>query len=463
MERSSLQQKMDESGNLLEVLRNLQTGANIFPVVPSEYSNWRDEQLAWGSGVALLDLTHHMPYMYIKGTDILKLVTLVGANSFKGFQKGKAKQLVCCTPEGLYLGDGILFFLEEDEILFVGRPTVGNWLQYQAERERLDVAITREARSPSRPMGAAVHRSLYRYQIQGPLAVDVIKKLNGGEVPDIKFFSMGHITIGRHRVRALRHGMAGTLGLEIWGPYEHAREVMDYVLAAGAEFGIRPVGSRAYPTTPLGSGWIPSPLPAIYTGESLRGYREWLSADSYEANTSIGGSFEGDSFESYYVSPYELGYGQFIKFDHDFIGREALEAVDPASLRRKVTFVWNSADVAEVQASLMDPSQLPYKYIEMPLSIYSAPSYDRIALDGAPAGISMYAGFDYNFRRMLSIGIVAPEVATGDEVILTWGERNGGSAKATVERHRQTDIRAVVELAPYSQVAREDYRIRELA
>ncbi len=463
MERRSLQQKMDESGNFLEELRNLRSSANIFPVVPSEYSNWRDEQLAWGTGAALLDLTHHMPYMYIKGPDILKLVTLVGANSFKGFRKDKAKQLICCTPEGLYLGDGILFFLEDDEILFVGRPTVSNWLQFQAERERLDVTITREARSPSRPMGAAVQRSLYRSQIQGPLAVDVIKKLTGGEVPDIKFFSMGYITIGRHRVRALRHGMAGTLGLEIWGPYEHAREVMDHILSAGAEFGIRAVGSRAYPTTPLGSGWIPSPLPAIYTGKSLQDYREWLSADSYEANTPIGGSFEGDSFESYYVSPYELGYGQFIRFDHDFIGKEALEGADLDSLRRKVTFVWNPADVAEVQASLMDPSRLPYKYIEMPLSIYSAPSYDHVAMKGAPAGISMYAGFDYNFRSMLSIGIVAPEVAVGDEVALTWGESNGGSAKVTVERHRQKEIRAAVELAPYSQVAREDYRLKELA
>jgi vanillate/3-O-methylgallate O-demethylase len=462
MDRQSLQQKMDASRDFLQVLRNLKSGANIFPVVPSEYSNWRDEQLAWGSGVALLDLTHHMPYMTIKGPDILKLVNLVGANSFVGFRKDRAKQLICCTPEGLYLGDGILFFLEDDEILFVGRPTVSNWLQYHAEKEGLDVQITREARSPSRPMGAAVTRSLYRYQIQGPLAVEVIKKLNGGTVPDIKFFSMGYLAIGRHRVRALRHGMAGTLGLELWGPYEHAREIMDCILDAGAEFGIRAVGSRAYPTTPLGSAWIPAPLGAIYTSDSLQDYREWLSADSYEANTSIGGSFEAADFESYYISPYELGYGPFIKFDHDFIGKEALQAVDPATLRRKVTFVWNRDDVTEVQSSLMDPTQLPYKYIEMPLSIYSAPSYDRISLEGRTVGISMYAGFDYNFRSMLSIGIVAPEVEVGDEVLLTWGESNGGSAKATVERHRQKDIRALVQLAPYSQVAREDYRVKEL-
>ena len=60
--------------------------------------------------------------------------------------------------------------------------------------------------------------TLYRYQIQGPNAEQVIRKLNGGKSPDIKFFNMDYITIAGRKVRALRHGMAGAPGSGGVGP-----------------------------------------------------------------------------------------------------------------------------------------------------------------------------------------------------------------------------------------------------
>src|SRR5262249_49897359 len=164
------------------------------------------------------------------------------------------------------------------------------------------------------------NRNHYRYQIQGPNAKHVIEKLNGGPVPDIKFFNMDRIKIAGRTVRALRHGMAGAPGLEGWGPYEERGEIRAAIVAAGKDFGLRQVGSRASPSNTLESGWIPSPLPAIYTGDKLKAYREWLPGTSYEATGSLGGSFVSNNIEDYYMTPYELGYGPFVKFDHDFIG-----------------------------------------------------------------------------------------------------------------------------------------------
>ena len=137
-------------------------------------------------------------------------------------------------------------------------------------------------------------RRRYRYQIQGPKAPELLAKLNGGPLPDIKFFHMGEIGIGGRKVRALRHGMSGEPGLEIWGPFEEGEEIREIIHEAGREFGLRLVGSRAYSTNTLESGWIPSPLPAVYTGEEMRAYREWLPADGYEGGGSIGGSFVSD-------------------------------------------------------------------------------------------------------------------------------------------------------------------------
>ena len=103
--------------------------------------------------------------------------------------------------------------------------------------------------------------------------------------------------------------MAGAPGLEIWGPYEEREEIRGAIVAAGQEFGLRQVGSRAYATNTLESGWIPSPLPAVYTGEEMKSYREWLPVNSYEASGSLGGSYYSDNIEDYYVTPYEIGYG----------------------------------------------------------------------------------------------------------------------------------------------------------
>ncbi len=118
------------------------------------------------------------------------------------------------------IGDGIIFYLAEEEFVYVGRAPAANWLMFQAENGGYDVEIIKDDRSPSRPMGKPVNRKYWRFQIQGPNAWHVIEKLNGGPLDQLKFFNMAHMNIGRRQVRTLRHGMAGAPGLEIWGPYE---------------------------------------------------------------------------------------------------------------------------------------------------------------------------------------------------------------------------------------------------
>ena len=122
-------------------------------------------------------------------------------------------------------------------------------------------------------------RTTYRFQVQGPNANQILEKLNGGPFAEIKFFNMGAITINGRKVRALRHGMAGAPGLEIWGPYEEREEIRAAIVEAGKDFGLVQVGARAYATNTLESGWIPSPLPAVYTGDKMKAYREWLPDD----------------------------------------------------------------------------------------------------------------------------------------------------------------------------------------
>jgi vanillate/3-O-methylgallate O-demethylase len=304
---------------------------------------------------------------------------------------------------------------------------------------------------------------MFRYQVQGPHALKVMEKVIGRSAPDIKFFNMATVTIAGHPVRALRHGMVGQPGWEMFGAWHHGDDVREAIVKAGQEFGLRQVGSRAYPTTCLESGWIPSPLPAVYTGDAMRPYRQWLSANSYEAMASLGGSFTSDDITDYYLTPHELGYGSIVKFDHDFVGRAALERM-PAPKRTKVTLVWNGEDLARVVATMFEKDGDITKYIDLPLANYSTLPYDRVVRRGKTVGISTYTGYTYNERAMVSLAMIDAEHSeVGTELTLLWGEEARGTSKPTVERHRQTEIRVTVAPVPFAEVARVAYRPPEKA
>ncbi len=454
MSDKNLEEAIQAAGNPVTMLRNSQLGPYVYPVVASEFSNWRDEQRAWRETCVLFNQSYHMADMWITGPDALQLLCATGVNTFKNFTPNQAKQFVGCNDDGYVIGDAILFYLGQDELLLVGRPSIHNWVQYQAESGGYRVSISRDERSIARDV--PIVRRLYRYQIQGPTAPQLLKKL-GGSVPDLKFFQMGEITIAGRRVRCLRHGMSGEPGLELWGPHEEREEIRAAIVQAGQECGLRQVGSRAYATNTLESGWIPSPMPAIYSGEKLKPYRQWLSGSSYEAMASLGGSFYSDNIEDYYLTPWDLGYGFMVKFDHDFIGRQALEKMAERPKRKKVTLVWNGDDVTRAIGSLFQEGDA-FKCIDLPLTNYASLSYDKVLKNGKRVGFSTFSGYSYNERSMLSLGILDSEYSeVGTPVTLVWGEEDGGSTKPTVERHKQIEIRATVGPVPYSADARAKY------
>jgi vanillate/3-O-methylgallate O-demethylase len=455
MSYQTLQEAIQAAGNPVHMLRNSQIGPYAFPVVRSEFTNWRDEQRSWRETCALFDQSHHMTDLYVEGPDALKLFSDLGVNTFKNFKVDQAKQFVACNHDGYVIGDAILFYLGENRFNLVGRPPAASWVQYNLEAGRYNAKAERDERS-------AVNqgrRRVFRFQIQGPNALKTMEKVTGKPAPDIKFFHMDVFKIAGSDVRALRHGMVGQPGWELFGSWEYGDEVRNAIVEAGREYGIRQVGSRTYPTTCLESGWIPSPLPAIYSGEKMQPYREWLTGTSYEAMASLGGSFYSENITDYYLTPYDLGYGPFIKFDHDFVGRTALENMAGKPGRKKVTLVWNADDFARAFHSLCEPGSDIRKYVDLPLANYATLPYDKVLKNGNVVGLSTYTGYTYNERAMISLAMIdAVHSEFGNELTLVWGEEGRGSTKPTVERHTQIEIRAKVAPAPFAEVARVAYR-----
>ncbi len=453
MAYSSLEDKIQQVGNPVEMLRNAPVGPYVFPI-PSEFTNWRDEQESWRKTAVFFDQSYHMTDHYIEGPDVIRLLSDLAVNSFKNFGRNKAKQIVVCNYDGYVIGDAIVFGLEDRKVNIVNRPAAGNWVEFHAKTGGYDVTVERDDRS----LAYLDQRKGYRYEVQGPNALRILEATTGETLPDIKFFNMGEIRIAGRAVRVLRHGMAGAPGLELFGPMEEGEEIKAAILEAGKDFGLLQGGAKAYSTVAHESGWIPSEIPAIYSGDKMKSYREWLSADGFEANASLGGSFVSENIEDYYLTPWDLGYGHIVQFDHDFIGREALEKLKDEPHRKKVTLSWNNDDVIRVFSTLFQTGDRA-KFLDIPASHYATLPYDMVLQNGNMVGISCYPIYTSNFRRWISLAMIDENASSvGSEVTIRWGEPDGGSAKPLVERHVQTDVRATIGPCPISDTARENYK-----
>jgi vanillate/3-O-methylgallate O-demethylase len=450
MASESLQGALDRVGNPVDLLRNAPSPAVPFTGVP-EYTNWQSEQRAWRESVALLDQSHHMNDLFISGPDALRLLSDFGVNDFDGFAVDKAKHFVAVNQDGYYIGDNILFYLADDHFDLVGQPFAIDWIQFNAEQGDYDVNVERDPTSVSR---VGRPPKFFRYELQGPLALSLVEVLVGGPPPAIKFFNIGHMTIAGIGVRALRHGMAGQPGFEFFGLWEDGEAVLDAILEAGEAFDLTRVGTKAYSTANLESGWMPALVPGIFTGGAMAPYREWLPVSSVG---SIGGSYNSDDITDYYVTPFDLGYRKLVSFDHDFLGRDRLRELAGEAMRERVTLMWDSRHVENAIGTILR-DDLPAKYIEVPKARYATHQYDRVTVDGQLVGFSTDCGYLANERRFVSLATIDPRLTEpGTVLTVVWGEEPN-SGKPLVEPHRQVEIPATVAPAPLPVFARTGYR-----
>ncbi|WP_406150780.1 aminomethyl transferase family protein [Streptomyces sp. NBC_01012] len=441
---SSLQDGIDRAGSAVGLLWKPGAEPWMPEVVEREYVGWRAEQAAWHEGVALLNLSHHMYDMWIEGPDATQVLADHGANDFGKFAVGQAKQYVPVTREGRLVTDGILAREAENAYLLSGVPASQHWVKYHAEKGGYDVSFETDASSAFRPGGG--DPKLFRYQLQGPLAKELTEKVFGGPMPDTRFFHSAPVVLDGRRFKALRHGMAGQAGYEFIGPWEHASYVHEAFLRAGEPLGLVRVGALAYTTPSVESGWIPSPVPGIYTDPSLLDYRKQLPLYGIEGQRPLSGSFFSEDIEDHYVSPYELGYGKIISFHHDFLGRDALMRAKEEPHRRKVTLVLDPDDVRRVVGGGEDPG-----------FVLTYARHRVESADGLVGTTMQTASIDpvgtVLAQSLVDVGHSEP----GTEVSVVWGEHPGPGTDPEADLGFPR-IRATVEPSPFDRHARTQYR-----
>ncbi len=401
-----------------------------------EYTSWQDEQLSWKKTCYIGDWSFLWD-VEVSGPDALRLFSDSGVNSIAQFAVGQAKHLVQCTTAGKVITDGVLMCMDDQRFRTQSSPAF--YSAFLLEKGGYN-ARWRELQT-------------FQLQVSGPNALAVCEQATGECLADIKFMHFRKVRIAGRTAYALRQGMAGEIGFEFHGDAADTTSVYAAILAAGEPFGIRRLGRRTAMLNHLEAAFPTGMwhyMNAMFTPET-EGYPEFIGKrfDTKGIVPMLRGSFEGNDITDYFMSPYELGWGKSVKFDHEFTGRAALEREAAAPKRVRVTLEFNSDDVVDIYASMFREGT-PFDFLDIPHPQRWMAWADAVTWDGRPIGISSSPGYSYHFRKVLSLAFIEPAFGRpGTPVTVVWG--NPGTPQKT--------IRATVAPAPY----KTDNRRRDLS
>ncbi|MGI6229403.1 MAG: hypothetical protein ACOYJL_00670 [Tractidigestivibacter sp.] len=394
---------------------------------------------------AILGSWNALVRVHVYGPDAEKVLMRYCANTFKNYTVGKVKHGIFCNKDGKVIINGIFIHDAENSYVFTGGPHA-LWVKYVADKSGLDVKteLLQE----------------FSWSVSGPTSLYIAEKACGESLRDLAFMHYRYVTIDGVKCRCIRQSMSAEIGYEFQGPIEYNEKVQAALVEAGKGFGLVEYGGKGGLTQEVESGFLQTYcdyLPAVMSeSPEDKEFRTWMEdyvPGFYNAMMKRSGSFEYDRVEDLYMSPTEMGEGRMCKFDHDYLGKEALmaEAENPKRVCRSL--VWDSQDVIDIYASLFERGEKPYRLIEIPhfpvSFTYSDKVIDRENRVIGHTSRNMYSPW---YRCYFCSTVIDKEYAEpGTRVAVVYGDPGGRQkvVHATVaplrfkEDHRRDDVTAL--------------------
>ena len=201
---------------------------------------------------------------------------------------GRSNLTAMLNPQGRIVGEFSVSRVGPDEFFLFGSQAA------EVHHPRWFIDHLPSSQSGSNPIRFQVLAlSMVGLTVAGPRARDVLQKLTDTSLAtaDFPFMAFRKVDLGMAPVWLSRMTYSGDLGYEIWMQPEHQRYLFDRLWDAGQEFDMRLFGFRALITMRLEKNF----------GTWFREYRP-------------------------IYTPLEAGMDRVLKFDHEFIGRQAVEA-----------------------------------------------------------------------------------------------------------------------------------------
>jgi aminomethyltransferase len=265
----------------------------------SVYADAHDiEYNAVREAAALFDVSPLYKYR-VTGPDAPRLVDRVITRDATKLKLGGVFYTPWCDEHGKVIDDGTVHRLGETEYRWTAADPQYRWLTMNARG--LDVHVEDES------------EAIAAVALQGPFSRAILEAATGESFADLRYFRRRAAKLAGIDVDVSRTGYTGDLGYEVWIPAERAVEAWDALMAAGADYGIRPAGMLALDVVRLEAGLV------------------LLEVDYTSARHAL------NPEQNY--SPAEIGLGRLVDLEKaDFVGKLALrrEAAKGGPARRLV-------------------------------------------------------------------------------------------------------------------------------
>jgi len=225
----------------------------------------------------------------ITGKDSAKLVQLMTCRDLSKSKIGRCYYSPLVDQEGFLVNDPIINKLAEDRwwlsiadsdvIFFAKGIASGNKFEVEIKEPNVNILA-----------------------VQGPLAENLMAKLFGEEIRDLKFFNFKYFNYKEHEYFIARSGWSKQGGFEVYVEDDIAgQDLYDYLFEFGKEFNIRP--------------GCPNLIERIES-----------------ALLSYGNDFDNRD------NPFEANFDKFVNLDTDinFLGKEKLKKIQQDGITRKL-------------------------------------------------------------------------------------------------------------------------------
>ncbi len=306
---------------------------------PWEFNGWKPESLSWKHS-CYIHTGLSGPLCIIEGPDVDAFVKQLCTNNLSNLPQGVMRHAVMCNDARLLAAHVVLQRYDSGQYRLFAAPP---WAMIKSQEGKFNVQVG--------------FVDSYLTQIAGPKSREALERATGEDLRDLGFLRYRNTTIVDKTVEIGRIGMSGNLAYEVRGPIGDGAAVYDAIYQANREIGIERLGWRTYLANHVEGGFPQMMWTFGSTMMDEPGVREMMGADHFGFLTQKTGSYDPTNRRVRLRTPFEVNWGGAVKFDHDFVGRAALEAIDQGASRRTVTLRWNGEDVIDIFASLYRPGE----------------------------------------------------------------------------------------------------------
>jgi glycine cleavage system aminomethyltransferase T len=405
----------------VKLYANMSLGGDNKNMVVWEADPWKEITMSWKESCYIHAGLSMIPEMIYEGADAQKVLSMACINNVYKWPIGKSKHLVQCDKDGLIVNHGLTH-----------RDSDTRFRQLASH----PAAVLKQVK-PGMDFKFST-REIFLFQFAGPKSLQALERVTGESLRDVGFLDTRPTRIPGipAEIEIARIGMAGTLAYELRGAAEHGPAVYDAVYQAGKPLGMKRLGWLSYVVNHVEGGFpqqgctftpmFDEPFPLLCTG-----------------------SVNPADLRARLRTPGEVGWSWMAKFDHDFVGREAVEAEAKNPKRTVATLRWNPEDVIDIYASLFKKGE-EYKTLDLPCGqpMPAGGHADHVtAKDGKKIGISSGTIYSYYYREVISLcAIDIDQAKIGANVIVHWGDYG----------KRIKEVRATVERFPYLDLPRNE-------